>query len=122
MPKYPPNELRILEEHMNELFKKYSELYYGPNAVSSVFIWEQGDTIQKGFNVAMLIKNSIDQIKNLNKGEWESINIITVNFFTEKDKTTERIKVSYKLNTNICYSLSFDSIDISGELTKQVHF
>jgi capping protein beta len=119
-PKYPPKELRILEEQLNELFKKYSELYYGPSAVSSVYIWEQGDSIQKGFNTAMLIKNQVDQVKGLTIGSWESVNLITVNFHTEKDKLVERIKVTYKLTTNICYKLTFDGIDVAGEVTKTV--
>jgi hypothetical protein len=120
-PKYPPNELRLLEERMNELFKKYTELYYGHQAVSSVFVWEQGDTIQKGFNVALLIKNQANKQKALDTGEWESVNIITANFFIEREKNVEKIKVTYKLSTNISFKLSFgENINLTGEINKLV--
>ncbi len=57
-PKFPPNELRELEIILNKLFKVYTKLYYGNEAVSSVYIWEQGESIESGFSCALLVKNS----------------------------------------------------------------
>jgi capping protein beta len=58
VPKFPPNELRELEIILNKLFKIYTRFYYGETAVSSVFVWEQGDSIENGFACALLVKNS----------------------------------------------------------------
>jgi hypothetical protein len=43
---------------MNKIFNVYSKLYY-TNAITSVYAWDLGDkTIEDGFAVAILIKNS----------------------------------------------------------------
>ena len=57
-----PNELRELEVRLNKLVKLYTKLYYGEQAISSTYIWEQGDAISSGFNCAVLIKNNIDTV------------------------------------------------------------
>ena len=120
LPKYPPNELRVLEENMNKLFKIYARFYYGPNAVSSVFVWEQGNTIQKGFSAVLLVKNIVNNDKKLKFGDWDSKNIVNVNFNIEKDKNVERIKATYKINTNVIFNMKFDKYVFSGEVSKQV--
>ena len=75
-----PNELRELEVQLNTLMKLYTKLYYAPTAVSSVFIWEQGDSISSGFNCAVLFKNVIEKSKGIVNSTLDSINIINVKF------------------------------------------
>ena len=72
------NKIKI-QKNINKLFKIYARFYYGNNAVSSVFIWEQGDTIQKGFSAVLLVKNIVNNDKKLNYGDWDSKNIINLN-------------------------------------------
>lgn len=50
-------ELRELEIKLNNLVKIYAKLYYGEKAITSVFAWEQDQSILTGFNCAVLIKN-----------------------------------------------------------------
>jgi len=64
-PIYPPEIFREFEKSFNEIYSLYAKLYYGNNAVSSVFIWEQGESLDNGFNVAMLIDNSKSIIKKI---------------------------------------------------------
>ncbi len=56
-PIYPPEIFREFEKSFNEIYSLYSKLYYGNEAVSSVYIWEQGDSLENGFNIALLIDN-----------------------------------------------------------------
>lgn len=122
LPKYPPSELRELEVIFNRLFKEYTRLYYGDSAVPSVYIWEQGESIESGFSCALLVKNSA-QFDN----EWHSVNIVTVKFLKEKEKNVERIKVVYKLISTVIFKIKIDSTQnatqnatLSGSISKQV--
>lgn len=63
-PIYPPDVFRDLEVAFNKIYSLYAKLYYGNEAVSSVFLWEQGDSLENGFNIALLINNG--KIKLLN--------------------------------------------------------
>jgi len=56
-PVFPPNELRELEIKLNKLFATYCRFYYSPTSVSSVYIWDLGDSMESGFAVSCLIKN-----------------------------------------------------------------
>jgi capping protein beta len=122
LPKYPPSELRELEVIFNRLFKEYTRLYYGDSAVPSVYIWEQGESIESGFPCALLVKNSA-QFDN----EWHSVNIVTVKFLKEKEKNVERIKVNYKLVSTVIFKIKIDATQnatqnatLSGSISKQV--
>ncbi len=57
-PIYPPEIFREMEKSFNDIYSLYAKLYYGNDAVSSVYIWEQGDSLENGFNIALLIDNS----------------------------------------------------------------
>ena len=39
-PYYPSDALRALESEANELWEVYRELYYGGEAVGSVYLWD----------------------------------------------------------------------------------
>lgn len=119
LPKYPPNELRELEIILNRLFKEYTRLYYGENAVSSVYVWEQGESIENGFSCALLVKNFTDSKSKINnEGEWDSINLIQVKFFKEKEKNIERIKATYRLNSSVLFKMKINTSEVSGNLSK----
>lgn len=40
-PYFPSDRLRALEKEANELWQVYGEMYYGGEAVGSVYVWEQ---------------------------------------------------------------------------------
>lgn len=116
-----PNELRELEVQLNTLMKLYTKLYYGPTAVSSVFIWEQGDSISSGFNCAVLFKNVIEKSRGIVNSTLDSINIINVKFIKEKDRTSERIKAQYKICSTMLYDVNFGNFQkcgYTGNVTK----
>lgn len=106
---------------LNKIFKLYSKSYYA-NAISSVYVWELGNTIEDGFCVAVLIKNNVKQEKSIEGGTWDSSNLINVSFSREGDK----IRTNYKLTTSIHLQMDFTTkdvgkIDLSGTIAKQVY-
>jgi capping protein beta len=139
--KYPPQELRFIEVEMGKLLKVYCKLYYGENAISSVYCWELGDSLLSGFGVSILITNESDQYefpesqyqetyideetnknddKNKNKKNFiNSINIYNVKFFSEIVKGKEYIKASYKLNSTMVIGIeSKEGISFGSTLSR----
>ena len=123
--KYPSSELRNLEEKLNKMFKLYVKFYYNNSndAISSVYCWELEENIKNGFGVAVLIKNLINDNKNLNFGNWDSASIVTVTF-TEED---EKIKANYNLTATVNLAIKFDheicgKVGISGTIAKSSHY
>jgi len=119
----PGNELRELEIKFNKMFPHYAKNYYGNQAICSVFLTEIGEKIEEGFIATILIKNSIESKKEVEKGAWDSINFVNVEFHKEGDK----IKVNYKLTLTIILQMSFKHpvcghVDLSGTLTKQTTY
>ena len=62
-----------------------------------------------------------------NKGFLDSINIVNVKFIKEREKDQDKIKVLYKLNSTMIFSINFSSktikmADVSISHTKQVNF
>lgn len=88
--RFPCNELRILEQHLNKKMKEYAKFYYGNEAISSVYLYEIGESIKKGFNISILIKNETKDAKGLTKGSYDSSIFITVKF--ESLKIEDEIK------------------------------
>jgi len=57
--KLPSDKLRELEVNLNKCFRIYKDQYYNLGTISSVYAWDLGETtIEDGFAVAILIKNS----------------------------------------------------------------
>jgi capping protein beta len=54
---YPPEIFRGMEISFNEIYAIFARMYYGEDAISSVYVWEQGDSYENGFNLALLINN-----------------------------------------------------------------
>ena len=46
-----------MEISFNEIYAIFARMYYGEDAISSVYVWEQGDSYENGFNLALLINN-----------------------------------------------------------------
>jgi capping protein beta len=120
--KFPPSELRELEIILNKIFKEYTKLYYGNTAIPSVYVWEQGESIDNGFYCALLIKNSVGTLRGLEKAEWDSVNIVNIKFSNEKERYIERIKATYKIYTNIIFKFKASNINTewSGSISRQV--
>lgn len=120
--RYPTSELRELEIKLNKMFSLYSKAYYSPITISSVYCWELGDSIEEGFAVAILIKNNVNLEKEVNKGQWDSNNVINVTF-SKIDHN--KIQVTYKLTTTIILQMNFEhkicgKVSLSGTVSRQV--
>lgn len=109
-----PDEIRLFESTMNHVWDSYKSLYYGHDAVGSVYLepYEKGSF--QGF---------LGIQKNCDSGSWSSMHIITVETPDEGSKTC-----IYKVETT-CLTLvnpsiqgkdSGTSMDISARLTKEV--
>lgn len=141
--KYPPQELRFIEEEMNKLMKVYTKLYYGPKAISSVYAWELGDSLLNGFMASILVSNETGVASELLEQEEEeiiegkvesltqkeepnkkknfinSINIFNVKFSSEVLKNKELIKVSYKLQSTMMVGIaSREDFSIGSTLSR----
>ncbi|KAL5258728.1 hypothetical protein ACHWQZ_G009256 [Mnemiopsis leidyi] len=107
----PPIQLRTIEEELNEAFKIYMDMYYGEEALSSVYVWD----IDNGFAAAILFKK---MMIGENSGCWDAINIMEV---------TERLgrPSHYKLTTTVMTRMrhrdeeSGYEMNIGGSLMRQ---
>jgi capping protein beta len=126
----PSRELRALEEQANELFDSYCQMYYGKDAVSSVYLWNNGGGVNEGFAGCFLIKKDIDEVVNSipesrsQCGYWNSIHVVDVNILSGG-------KAKYELSTTVLLSIDLvcnakdascgtTKVSIGGSLTKQV--
>lgn len=114
--KYPSLPLRKLEEQFNQLFKNYAKAYYSSESHISVYCWDLGNSPNDGFGVAVLVKHSV-QSASMQKGLWDSSNIITVNF------SDEGKKANYNLITTVSLTMAFTNktcgnVSLSGALTR----
>lgn len=119
--RYPTQELRDLEVKLNKIFAVYAKAYYSSSTISSVYVWELGESIYEGFCIVVLIKNQVDAVKDVERGVWDSSNFITVTFIREG----EDLKAELKLTTTVILQMSSQhqncgNINLSGTLTKQV--
>jgi len=121
----PSLKLREMELFANEVFGSYCELYYGKDAISSVYLWDRTDesnnsNFSGGFNGCFLIKKAfVDQNKDLKCDSWNSIHIVEVGGVSGG-------KVLYKLSTTVIVSVHplpsgrSDNIDIGGSLVRRM--
>ena len=109
-----PNELRELEQRINQLIKTYLKIYYSENAISSAYIMFQDESINNGFLCCVFIKSSVNNSEYLKDESFlESTNLISVKFMRERSDTPnkERIKTIYKTNTAFLYKLKLKSLE-----------
>jgi capping protein beta len=70
--------------------------------------------------VIFLLKTVVESKKEVEKGIWDSINFVNVQFVSEGN----RLKAVYKLTTTIILQMSFKHpvcglVDLSGSITRQ---
>lgn len=58
------------------MFGTYVKLYYDASAVSSVYFV---DTSDAGFNACFLVKKDINDEKEIKKGSWDAVHVVTCN-------------------------------------------
>jgi len=111
---------------LNTIFNVYKKLYYSPNSVSSVYVWNLGENIKDGLALCVFIKNSVNLEKGVETGNWDSANIFSINFTGKNDRYgNEAIEATYKLTTSILLQMDSNhkkcgKVTMSGSLTRQV--
>ena len=75
-----------LEQKANAMFATYVKLYYD-FALSSVYFV---DTQDPGFNACFLVKKDINDEKDIKKGCWDAIHVVTCNL-KKAPKATYRV-------------------------------
>lgn len=108
---YPSAALRELEVKLNDAVDIYRDLYY-EGGISSVYLWDQDDSVESGFAGVALFKKSTED----NQGLWDSIHVLEV----EKKSST---KYLYKFTSTIILDLTKVSkenrVKLSGNLIRQ---
>jgi capping protein (actin filament) muscle Z-line, beta len=71
---FPSAPLLQLEQKANNMFATYVKLYYDSGTYSSVYFV---DTDEPGFNACFLVKKDINDEKDIKKGCWDAIHVVT---------------------------------------------
>jgi len=101
-----------LEQKANAMFATYVKLYYD-FAVSSVYFV---DTQDPGFNACFLVKKDINDEKDIKKGCWDAIHVVTCNL-KMAPKATYRV-ISTVMITIDAVSPTVGDFTISGSCAK----
>eukprot|EP00300_Choanocystis_sp_HF-7_P036413 c52258_g1_i1.p1 GENE.c52258_g1_i1~~c52258_g1_i1.p1 ORF type:complete len:276 (+),score=69.88 c52258_g1_i1:37-864(+) len=106
----PSDKLREMEEHANQVFDRYREVYFGTGSVSSVYFWDLGDEKVEGWAACVLM------YKEGGSGVWNSIHVVEV---TSRGDN----KFQYKLTSSVMLTLTTPDTAgktaLSGTLTRQ---
>ena len=73
---FPSAPLLQLEQKANNMFATYVKLYYDSGTFSSVYLV---DTESAGFNACVLVKKDINDEKDIKKGCWDAVHVVTCN-------------------------------------------
>lgn len=111
---FPSEQMREFEIKANFLFEEYRRLYY-EGGISSTYVWEKDDG---GFALAFLMKKDVEKLKGVERGIWDSINVVDVKI----DKVQKT--VSYKITTSIILEMLIKTpeageVTIAGTLSKK---
>lgn len=82
----------------------YVLFYYSKSTISSVYCWDNGDSITNGFGISVLIISK-DPIK---QSVMKTINVVNIKFQNEQVKNKELIRVTYKLTSTMNIQLNTD--------------
>lgn len=94
------------------MFSTYVKLYYD-NAYSSVYLV---DTQEPGFNACFLVKKDIQDDKEIKKGCWDAIHVVTCNL-KKAPQATYRV-ISTVMITIEAVSVTIGNFTISGSCAK----
>lgn len=71
---FPSAPLQQLEMKANNMFATYVKLYYDSATLSSVYFV---DTQEPGFNAVFLVKKDITDEKDIKRGCWDAVHVVT---------------------------------------------
>lgn len=114
---YPSSDLLALEQKFNDVFQRYSMLYFDQgNALTSVYLF---DTSISGFGGCFLIKKEIGGGRTVKEGSWDSIHVVSVDLERQQEG-----KARYRVTSTVFLKMisvnpdSYGNLEIAGNLTR----
>lgn len=90
-----PDDLRTFESHANEVWEAYTQLYYGKEALGSVYVKEATTTNNLAFIACFLIQKQVeDHDERLAQGEWNSAHIVHIGKLGGGGASSAKYKIS----------------------------
>ncbi|KAL4455722.1 hypothetical protein ABPG74_003132 [Tetrahymena malaccensis] len=110
----PMQDTRDLEIKANELFLEYQKLYY-QGGLSNIYFFDKDDG---SIACAYVVKKDVDRVNGVEKGTWDSINVVDIKITDPSKK-----KIVYKCTSSVILEMeisdvSAGKVNISGTLTK----
>lgn len=116
-------ELKQLEKALNEAVSTYASLYYGSDAITSVYIETK---TENGFLVSVLIKKvaEVDDEENnfQAKAIWDSVHLFEISKGDDKEGEEEEFVYSHTATVMLSFDNSVDqlkNIKLAGNLIRQ---
>lgn len=110
---FPSAPLLQLEQKANAMFATYVKLYYDYAQSSVYFV----DTSEPGFNACFLVKKDIEDEKDIKKGCWDAVHVVSCNL-KKGSQATYRV-ISTVMITIEASTDKVGSFTISGSCAKQ---
>jgi capping protein (actin filament) muscle Z-line, beta len=113
-PQHLSDILQTFESHANEVWEAYTQLYYGKDALGSVYVKEVSASLVACF----LISKSVQNDERLAEGQWDSVHMVHIGKVVNASCT-------YKISSHILVSMD-PTADTSlsaqvSRTTKQTH-
>lgn len=96
--------LATFESHSNEVWDAYTALYYGKEALGSVYVKEIANA---SFLACFLVQKTVDGDERLAKGQWNSAHIVHVGNVTKgsaKYRISSTLSISIDPSSETCVS------------------
>ena len=108
-------EIRTLELNANDVWEAYTRMYYGAEAVCSVYLKSLGDPSPGSKSKLGPFEGMFGIKKSAGNGAWDSLHLVKVDQPNEKDKTCE-----YHVESQVVVTLHpYKDSDVSSFLTKE---
>ncbi|CAG9321892.1 unnamed protein product [Blepharisma stoltei] len=110
----PSADLRQMEIKANDIFSEYRKLYY-EGGTASAYLW---DTNPNEFAGAFLVKKDLGPSGIVEKGAWESTNLVTVRL------SPESRTITYVITTTVFLQITINDpvagkVELSGSVSRQ---
>jgi hypothetical protein len=99
-----PVALATFESHSNEVWDAYTQLYYGKEALGSVYVKEVANA---SFLACFLVQKTVEGDERLAEGQWNSAHIVHVGNLskgTVKYRISSTISIAMDPNSDTCVS------------------
>jgi hypothetical protein len=108
-------DLRALEANANDVWEAYTQMYYGKEAIGSVFLRPQNSKLAHTPGKLGAFEGLFGIKKTAGNGSWDSVHLVKVEEPNEADKTCD-----YYIESQVVVQLNpYTKSDVSAHLTKE---